>query len=211
MSLTFDLNISTVVAGRRTVPIEIGSSYLGEDYTQRLMTVNEYLSEYILNCSDERANKNDEAVAAAPPPSSSSSSSSGSRSPLAASPSTRKNQEVGYLAQHRLFDQIPELRNDVIIPDYCAMLTPEDEESSACEVKGEEHSTDDPPGDVVAAAADDVKINAWFGPIGTVSPLHHDPYHNLLAQVVGYKYVRLYHPDDSEKLYPHSGRMSNNR
>ena len=29
----------------------------------------------------------------------------------------------------------------------------------------------------------ELRINAWLGPARTVSPLHHDRYHNLLAQV----------------------------
>lgn len=83
-----------------------------------------------------------------------------------------------YLAQHQLFDQINELRKDICIPDYC------------CAGGGELRS-----------------LNAWFGPAGTVTPLHHDPHHNILAQVVGKKYVRLYTSSVSEELYPYNETM----
>ncbi|KAA0186371.1 hypothetical protein HAZT_HAZT002852 [Hyalella azteca] len=59
----------------------------------------------------------------------------------------------GYLAQHQLLDQIPELLDDIIVPDYCHLGNTEP------------------------------RLHAWFGPKGTVSPLHHDPDHNILAQV----------------------------
>ncbi|XP_065866164.1 lysine-specific demethylase JMJ30 isoform X2 [Euphorbia lathyris] len=83
-----------------------------------------------------------------------------------------------YLAQHPLFDQINELRNDICIPDYCSI--------GGGELR---------------------PINAWFGPAGTVTPLHHDPHHNILAQVVGKKYIRLYPASLSSELYPHSETM----
>eukprot|EP00747_Dinoflagellata_sp_TGD_P097200 gnl/TRDRNA2_/TRDRNA2_167064_c0_seq4.p1 gnl/TRDRNA2_/TRDRNA2_167064_c0~~gnl/TRDRNA2_/TRDRNA2_167064_c0_seq4.p1 ORF type:complete len:289 (+),score=25.87 gnl/TRDRNA2_/TRDRNA2_167064_c0_seq4:46-867(+) len=85
-----------------------------------------------------------------------------------------------YLAQHQIFEQCPKLRHDILIPDYCA-LSVEDNDIEQ----------------------EDVHINAWFGPAGTLSPLHHDRYNNILAQVVGSKYVRLYSPEQAHRLYPH--------
>nr|ACO15302.1 JmjC domain-containing protein 5 [Caligus clemensi] len=123
------------IAGYRTVPIEIGSRYTDGNWTQRLMTINAFIDQFI------------------------------------DSPS----QTTGYLAQHNLMDQVSDLKEDIETPDYC--------------FSGEEDSED---------------VNFWFGPCGTVSPLHTDPKHNILTQVVGYKYVRLYDPDQTKYLYSYS-------
>jgi hypothetical protein len=93
----------------------------------------------------------------------------------------------GYLAQHDLFSQIPTLRSDIAIPDYCFTLPPE-------------NPPDEPQ--VPYISTDEVKENIWMGPMGTKSPLHNDPYENIFAQVVGYKYFRLFPPNMTEKVYP---------
>ena len=98
--------------------------------------------------------------------------------------------KVGYLAQHDLLRQIPSLRADICIPDYCYLKPPMLAPATPLGAKAPQPELDEP------------LLNVWIGPGGTVSPLHTDPYHNLLCQVVGQKYVRLYSPYETEKLYP---------
>lgn len=144
LKLWKNLDYLNKVAGSRTVPIEIGSRYTEEDWTQHLVNFSEFVQKHI----------------------------------------SMKSEKIGYLAQHQLFEQIPELKDDFAIPEYCNFS--ENEE------------------------AEQPDINVWFGPGGTVSPLHFDPKNNLLCQVFGYKRVILYHPDDSANLYPYDTRLLNN-
>ena len=44
-------------------------------------------------------------------------------------------------------------------------------------------------------------VNTWIGTGGTRTPLHFDSYDNLLIQLVGCKYIRLYHPKETPNLY----------
>ncbi|XP_072399897.1 lysine-specific demethylase 8 isoform X1 [Diabrotica undecimpunctata] len=137
-----DLNYLLEIAGDRTVPIEVGSQYTHENWSQKLMTLKDFVTKHYLS----------------------------------------EDGNIGYLAQHNLFEQIPKLKDDICIPEYCGM------------------SVNDA----------DPDINAWFGPKGTVSPLHTDPSNNLLAQVYGTKQVILFAPSDTQYLYPHEEKLLNN-
>lgn len=62
-----------------------------------------------------------------------------------------------YLAQHSLFNQFPALRDDIVIPNYVysSPTAPED------------YPTYKPPDN-----DEELVLNAWLGPKGTISPAH---------------------------------------
>jgi len=66
LTLWKDSNYLYRTMGFRTVPIEIGSSYTEEDWTQKLVNFSEFLQKYLIT----------------------------------------DNSEIGYLAQHQLFEQV---------------------------------------------------------------------------------------------------------
>ena len=88
---------------------------------------------------------------------------------------------VAYVSQHQLFHQIPELCETFTVPPYAlGRVSPE---TSA--------------------------INIWLGTSGTRTSLHRDPYLNLLCQVAGFKYVRVYDDAQTQYLAPDVLRAGN--
>lgn len=156
--------------GRRLVPVEIGRSYTDEGWGQRIMSVGEFMRRYMLRSRDEKNKKEDEE--------------------WGGNKDGDGDGGIAYLAQHDLLGQIPSLRNDISIPDYCYTTPPPPTPGTPLALKPPQPRLDEPI------------LNTWFGPAGTVSPLHTDPYHNILCQVVGKKYIRLYAPEESAKVYP---------
>ncbi|KAI0350207.1 Clavaminate synthase-like protein [Trametes cingulata] len=149
------LDYLRAVAGPgRIVPVEVGSDYRSDDWSQEMMPWEDFLDSL-----------------AAP---------SGPRPVL-------------YLAQHSLFKQFPALQGDVIIPDYVysSLDPPEDYPHYA------------PPGN-----DEQLVLNAWLGPAGTVSPAHTDPFFNFYAQVVGRKTIWLAPPEASLYMYPYPSTSS---
>lgn len=163
-----DYLMSQTLGGRRLVPIEVGRSYVDEGWGQELIPFKEFLVRYIDN-GLASGDATDVAVGVA---------ENGEAPPM----------PKGYLAQHNLFNQIPQLRNDIRVPDYCWADIP----------SGHPFNNKSSPRLEVP------EINAWFGPAGTITPLHTDGYTNILCQVVGTKYVRLYPPQADRAMRPRS-------
>ena len=119
--------------GSRTVPVEIGSSYTSDKWSQKLITLQKFIGDFMFKKSDE----------------------------------------VAYLAQYDLFNHITKLKDDITLLDYSAV------------------------------SEKDVVTNCWFGPEGTVSPLHHDQYQNLFCQVYGFKRFILFDRNAEMNAHPH--------
>jgi len=57
-------------------------------------------------------------------------------------------------------------------------------------------------------AASGGRVHFWFGPAGTVTPLHHDEMNIFMAQVYGRKKVTLISPEQTHLVYNHIGVFS---
>ncbi|KAI8621182.1 hypothetical protein BC830DRAFT_1095625 [Chytriomyces sp. MP71] len=156
-------------AGDRLVPVETcsaedaGRSFLSHTWSHRIMSFSDYIQRYVV------------------------------RDPVTVALDEDESQAHGYLAQHPLLDQVPALREDIIVPVFCRAHTAEDNARPVdCDFRSEP------------------LVSAWFGPKDTVSPIHNDPYHNTLAQIVGSKYVRIYETSVTDRLYPTKSRLGHN-
>lgn len=118
--------LSSVAGPGRIVPVEVGDDYRSDDWSQKLISWQDFLS---------------------------------SLDPSADSP-----HQTIYLAQHCLFAQFPQLREDILLPDivYASLDSPD-------------FPAYQPPHDVI--------LNAWLGPKGTISPAHTVSLHLLCEPI----------------------------
>ena len=108
--------LRTVSGPGRVVPVEVGSDYRTDDWSQKIMGWDDFVTSL-----------------------------------------TQPSSEALYLAQHSLFLQFPNMREDIIVPDYVY----------SCPNSSESFPDYKPP-----TNDEQLVLNAWLGPKGTVSPAH---------------------------------------
>ncbi|KAJ6031816.1 JmjC domain protein [Penicillium herquei] len=210
--------------GHRLIPVELGKSYTAEGWGQKITEFGNFARWYLWN--EEEMSSYQESSPGRPQDYSP--NMFGYQSATHWQPDLG-NAGVAYLAQHDLLAQIPALRKDICVPDMCHAPTlgpepgtpvyekakrerAEEQARQSAGAEAEPNPTDltveatEEPGydsDFTPGNPSEPIINTWIGPEWTVTPLHHDPYHNAFCQVVGSKYIRLYSPHTpAEKIHP---------
>ena len=89
-------------------------------------------------------------------------------------------------------DQIDCLSKLTQIPDHCSILPTTTSSSSSSSYLLNDHQRKDQE-NVQHGGRGDGKVirNVWIGPVGSHTPLHTDPYHNLYCQIKGSKLIQL--------------------
>ena len=100
----------------RVVPVEVGSDYRTDDWSQKIMRWDDFVTSL-----------------------------------------SQPSNQVLYLAQHSLFLQFPNMREDIVVPDYVYSCP---------------NSSDSFPHYKPPTNDEQLVLNAWLGPKGTISPAH---------------------------------------
>lgn len=104
---------------------------------------------------------------------------------------------LGKISNLDLFEQIPELRQDIRVPEY-AELKPGVLREYVREISFK------------FRGLTQFRVTACIEPPLSITPLHchtkaiklYSDRHLLIAQVAGHKYVRLYRPEEEPRIYP---------
>ena len=163
-----DLSWLKATHGHRNIPLEM-NAYDATDWSEDVKSITEFIDDYLSPSvefdRDRTVNVSGDDV----------------DTTISTNRQSSKPKNIAYLAQHQLFEQLPDLLSDFDTP-------------GVCDAFGGAH-----------------RVNAWIGTSGTVTPCHFDSYDNVLGQVCGFKFVRLYHEKDAPFMYRHTAKWESNR
>lgn len=108
-----DMQYLKRVAGMRTVPVEIGDTYLSKNWRQEMMMFGEFISRHIETKQSQYQQSMTLHTKLGHE------SRKQQNEPKQEQQPRQDRADKAYLAQHPLFEQIPRLRDDIVTPPYC--------------------------------------------------------------------------------------------